>query len=287
MTTTTGTKPVAPKAVPDLPADLDAGLRRLKLATVHRTAADVLQVAKTQRWTPEEVLRTLVEAEIAARDASNTANRLKAAAFPVIKTLEGFDVAASSIPQATIDYLASLEWIRTQHNLAIIGPPGTGKSHVLIGLGHAAVHTGHKVRYFTAADLVDTLYRGLADNTVGTIIDTLLRADLVILVDLCRPREYADLWVTRRWSGVSVAGRDDFGIGFVGIVSSSGRPCRRRSTVLRDGGDGHVGNTEKGGTSNAVCAGLPLQVVGVGLHIGDGERFVEGARPTWPVDDGQ
>src|ERR1700736_1457310 len=156
MTTTAGTKTVAPKAVPDLPTDLDAGLRRLKLATVRRTAADVLQVAKTQRWTPEEVLRTLVEAEIAARDASNT----------------------------PIDSLASLEWIRTQHNLAIIGPPGTGKSHVLIGLGHAAVHTGHKVRYFTAADLVDTLYRGLADNTVGKIIDTLLRADLVIIDEI-------------------------------------------------------------------------------------------------------
>jgi DNA replication protein DnaC len=184
VTTTTGTNTVVPKAVPDLPADLDAGLRRLKLATVRRTAAEVLQVAKTQRWTPEEVLRTLVEAEIAARDASNTANRLKAAAFPVIKNLEGFDVAASSIPQATIDYLASLEWIRTQHNLAIIGPPGTGKSHVLIGLGHAAVHTGHKVRYFTAADLVDTLYRGLADNTVGKIIDTVLRADLVIIDEI-------------------------------------------------------------------------------------------------------
>jgi hypothetical protein len=50
---------------------------------------------------PEEVLRTLIEAEIAARDASNTANRLKAAAFPVAKTLEGFDMSASSIPQAT------------------------------------------------------------------------------------------------------------------------------------------------------------------------------------------
>jgi DNA replication protein DnaC len=181
MTTTTGTKAVAPTTIPPLAADLDAGLRRLKLATVRRTAAEVLHVAKTQRWTPEEVLRTLIEAEIAARDASNTANRLKAAAFPVLKTLEGFDVATSSIPQATLDYLASLEWIRAQHNLAIIGPPGTGKSHVLIGLGHAAVHADHKVRYFTAADLVDTLYRGLADNTVGKIIDTLLRADLVII----------------------------------------------------------------------------------------------------------
>ena len=123
MTTTAGTKAVAPSTIPPLAADLDAGLRRLKLATVRRTAPEVLLTAKTQRWTPEEVLRTLVEAEIAARDASNTANRLKAAAFPVIKTLEGFDVSASSIPQATVDYLASLEWIRAQHNLAIIGPP--------------------------------------------------------------------------------------------------------------------------------------------------------------------
>lgn len=78
----------------------------------------------------------------------------------------------------------SLEWVRAQHNLALIGPPGTGKSHTLIGLGHAAIHAGHKVRYLTAADLIDTLYRGLADNTVGKIIDNLLRADLVILDEI-------------------------------------------------------------------------------------------------------
>ncbi|WP_433206457.1 IS21-like element helper ATPase IstB [Nocardia sp. CA-107356] len=180
MTTTTRSKPAAPKSIPELSADLDAGLRRLKLATVRRQAAEVLHVAKTQRWTPEEVLRTLIEAELAARDVSNAANRLKAAAFPVTKTLDTFDVAVSSIPAATFDYLSSLEWVRAQHNLCLIGPPGTGKSHTLIGLGHAAVTAGLKVRYFTAADLIDTLYRGLADNTVGKVIDTILRADLVI-----------------------------------------------------------------------------------------------------------
>lgn len=124
---TTAAKPVAPSSAAPLAADLDAALRRLKLATVRRNAAEVLQVAKTQRWTPEEILRTLVEAEIAARDASNTANRLKAAAFPVTKTLDGFDVTGSSITAATFDYLSSLEWIRAQQNLAVIGPPGTGK----------------------------------------------------------------------------------------------------------------------------------------------------------------
>jgi DNA replication protein DnaC len=119
-------KPVAPLPVPQLAADLDAGLRRLKLAAIRRTAPEVLLTAKTQRWTPEEVLRTLVETELAARDASNIVNRLKAAGFPVAKTLESFDVAASSIPPKVFDYLSSLEWISAQQNLAIIGPAEAG-----------------------------------------------------------------------------------------------------------------------------------------------------------------
>src|SRR3981081_3559185 len=154
----TSTAAVPPVTAPELPADLTAGLRRLKLAAIRRTAPEVLLTAKTQRWTPEEVLRTLVETELAARDASNVVNRLKAAGFPVAKTLESFDVAASSITPKVFNYLSSLEWVRAQATLAIIGPAGTGKSHTLIALGIAAIHAGHKVRYFTAADLIETLY---------------------------------------------------------------------------------------------------------------------------------
>jgi DNA replication protein DnaC len=61
-----------------------------------------------------------------------------------------------------------------------VGPPGTGKSHCLVALGHAAVDAGYKVRYFVAVELVDWLYRGLADNSVGKVIESILRADLVI-----------------------------------------------------------------------------------------------------------
>ena len=101
--------------------------------------------------------------------------------FPVTKRLGSFDIASLSIRPKVFDYLSSLEWIRTQSNLAIIGPVGTGKSHTLIGLGVAAIHAGHKVRYFTAEDLIETLYRGLADNTVGKIIESLLRVELIIV----------------------------------------------------------------------------------------------------------
>jgi DNA replication protein DnaC len=169
---------------PPLPADLTEGLKRLKMAAMRRLAPELLVTAKTQRWKPEEFLRTLVQAEIAARDESNARTRRRQAAFPVTKTLEEFDVAASSIPPATFDYLASLEWVRATENLCLIGPAGTGKSHMLVALGIAAVQAGHRVRYFTAAELVETLYRGLADNSVGKVIDVLLRNDLVIVDEL-------------------------------------------------------------------------------------------------------
>jgi len=172
------------RSAPGLDADLVAGLKRLKLAAVRRLAPEVLLTAKTQRWTPEETSRTLIEAEIAARDASNTKTRLRTAGFPVTKTLDEFNVPVSSIPQPTFDYLASLEWITASENLCFVGPAGTGKSHMLIALGHAAVHHGLRVRYFAAADLVETLYRGLADNTVAKQIDTILRADMVIVDEL-------------------------------------------------------------------------------------------------------
>jgi DNA replication protein DnaC len=171
-------------APPPLAADLNAGLRRLKLAAVRRLAPELLVTARTQRWNPEEFLRTLIDAEITARDESNARTRMRTAAFPVIKRLEEFDVAASSIPRATFDYLASLEWIRAAENTCLIGPAGTGKSHVLVALGVAAVEAGHKVRYFTAAELVETLYRALADNSAGKVIDTLLRSDLIICDEL-------------------------------------------------------------------------------------------------------
>jgi len=169
---------------PPLAADLTEGLKRLKMAAMRRLAPELLRTAKTQRWAPEELLRTLVEAEITARDASNARTRLKTAAFPVIKTLDEFDRTVSTINPATLDYLASLEWISARENLCLVGPAGTGKSHLLVALGVAAVQAGHRVRYFTAAELVETLYRGLADNSVGKVIDTLLRHDLVLVDEL-------------------------------------------------------------------------------------------------------
>ncbi len=175
---------MAATTAPALPADLEQALKRLKLRRVRQIAPEILQTAKTQRWAPDELLRTLVEAEIAARDDSNLRNRLRTAGFPVAKTLDEFQLPASSVPKVTFDYLAGLEWLTAAENILLVGPPGTGKSHLLIALGHAAVHAGHRARYLTAAELVERLFAGLADNTVGRVIDTLLRHAFIVIDEL-------------------------------------------------------------------------------------------------------
>ena len=171
-------------AAAPLDADLEAGLKRLKLSTIRKAAPEVLLTAKTQRWAPEETLRVLVDLEIESRDRSNTRNRMAAARFPIVKTFDEFNIAESSIPPPSHDYLITLDWIGRADNLCLVGPAGTGKTHYLIALGQAAVEAGHKVRYFTAIELVEQLYRAVADNTVGRTIETVCRNELIIVDEI-------------------------------------------------------------------------------------------------------
>jgi DNA replication protein DnaC len=167
-----------------LDPELEAGLRRLRLRGMRELAPELLQTAKTQRWPPHELLATLVREELASRDASNERARIKAAGFPAHKTLDSFDLKASQLPRPTFEFLASLEWLDRNDNLCLAGPAGIGKSHLAQALGRAAITAGRKVRFFPADQLVEALYRGLADNTVGKLIERLLRHDLVVIDDL-------------------------------------------------------------------------------------------------------
>jgi hypothetical protein len=125
---------------PALAPDLHAGLRRLKLAAMRALAPELLVTAKTQRWAPEELLRTLVEAEICARDASNARHRLKAAAFPVAKTLEEFDVACSRVLSYVTRWRLTLSGARlTANDLTPMALPLDG-SHVIGQAGQLRLH---------------------------------------------------------------------------------------------------------------------------------------------------
>ena len=77
----------------------------------------------------------------------------KAAGFPTGKTFDSWDETISSIPPPTQRSLQTLEWIANHENLVVCGPSGTGKSHLLEALGHAAIDAGHHVAWFSLESL--------------------------------------------------------------------------------------------------------------------------------------
>lgn len=173
-----------PPAAPPIPAELDQVLRRLRLPYVRHQAAEVLATAKAQRWDPTEVLRVLLEAEAAGRDEATKRSRRKSAGFPSGKTLDAWDPDASSIPAPTQQALTTLEWVGRAENLAVCGPSGTGKSHFVEALGHAAIDAGMKVLWFTLETLTATIGRAKADASIPRTVARLTRADLIVVDDI-------------------------------------------------------------------------------------------------------
>ena len=145
-------------AAPPLAPDLTEGLRRLKLAAMRRLAPELLLTAKTQRWAPEELLRTLVEAEISARDASNARTRAEGRRVPGDQDPGRIRPGRLLGPAGHLR-LPGLAGMDHRRREPVPGRAAwTGKSHLLVALGAAAVATGHKVRYYTAAELTETAW---------------------------------------------------------------------------------------------------------------------------------
>jgi len=135
------TRPTAPP----IPEELDRLLRRMRLPYLRKTAPDVLATARAQRWDPAEVLRVLINEEVVGRDAATRRMRRKTAAFPTGKTFSSWRPEESSIPEPTQNALTTLEWIGRHENLVVAGPSGTGKSHFVEGLAHAAIEADLRV----------------------------------------------------------------------------------------------------------------------------------------------
>jgi DNA replication protein DnaC len=159
-------------------------LRQLRLPHMRRHAPDVLATAKAQRWEPAEAMRALLAEELAGRQASSINTRRAAAGFPTGKTFDTWDETVSSIPTPTQRSLATLEWIDRHENLVVCGPSGTGKTHLLEALGHAAIDHGCHVQWFSLEALGALVHRHRADGTTTRAIRHLIRADLICVDDI-------------------------------------------------------------------------------------------------------
>ena len=169
---------------PPLPPELAAVLHRLRLPYVRRAAPEVLAVARAQRWEPAEVLRVLLVEEATGRDEATRAMRRRMALFPSGKTLDSWRESESAIPLPTQRALATLEWLTRAENLVLAGPSGTGKTHFVEGLAHAAIEAGRRVAWFSLESLTTTIGRARVDGSVARVVARICRADLIVVDDI-------------------------------------------------------------------------------------------------------
>lgn len=157
----------------------------LRMPTLNQRYAELAVSAEKQQLSYLGYLAELLLTECDERDRKRADRRIKAAGFPRSKWLQDFDFEANpNINAATLHSLAGCGWIRNREPLCLIGDSGTGKSHLLIGLGAAAAMAGFRVRYVLATQLVNELVEASNEKVLTKTIAKYGRVDLLCIDEL-------------------------------------------------------------------------------------------------------
>jgi len=132
--------------------------RALKAPSLAGAVQRLAERARAESWSHEEFLAACLQREVAAREAHGGEGRIRAARLPARKSLEEFDFDHQrSLKREVITHLGTLDFVTARENVVFLGPPGTGKTHLAIGLGIRACQAGHRVLFATAAQWVGRL----------------------------------------------------------------------------------------------------------------------------------
>jgi DNA replication protein DnaC len=140
-------------------------LQRLKLFKIHERLESLLQDASTQELTYADFLERLLAEEVAAKQEKHVTMRTAMARFPSRKTFESFDFGFQpSIDRKKLQELATCRFIDHGDNLVLLGPPGTGKTHLAVAVGLKAIPQGYRTLFTSAMRLIATLTKAYAAN---------------------------------------------------------------------------------------------------------------------------
>ena len=164
---------------------IESAARALHLPTVRQQADSLADAALRDRLSHRAYLAELLSAELEDRNARRRERRIREARFPRLKYLADFDLAAApSVDPARLSALERGDWIDAADPVVLLGDSGTGKSHLLIGLGIAACQRGLRVRYTTAAALVNELAEATDEQQLSRLVARYGRLDLLCLDEL-------------------------------------------------------------------------------------------------------
>jgi DNA replication protein DnaC len=177
---TTGAR--SSSAARDLGGEVAFLTRALKAPTLRESVPRLAQRARAENWSHEEFLVACLQREVAARESHGGEERIRAARFPARKSLEEFDFDhARGLKRETIAHLGTLDFVAAKDNVVFLGPPGTGKTHLAIGLAIRACQAGHRVAFATAAQWVDRLAAALHTGKLQTELIRLGRYPLLVV----------------------------------------------------------------------------------------------------------
>lgn len=164
---------------------LEAYLKRLRLPAIGRHYQELARQAAQGNLPYEAFLLALVEMEAQQREENAHQKRLRMARFPVIKSLDQFDFTTlPSLNKALVLDLAQGGYLDKRENLILMGNSGTGKTHLATALGLIACQQGRKVRFFTAAGLINQLTEAQASLRLSYLERTLAQMDLLIIDEI-------------------------------------------------------------------------------------------------------
>ena len=165
-------------------------LTELRLPTIKRLWAELAEQSNREGWPAERLLHTLLGHEMAERETRRLMRARADSQLPPGKSLAEFDFAAvPSVSKAHVMALAEADsWISQGHNLLAFGPPGTGKTHLLAGIGHALIDRGLKVLFMRTSELVQRLQAARRDLRLPAELAKLDRFDVIILDDFSYAR---------------------------------------------------------------------------------------------------
>lgn len=164
---------------------LDAQLLYLRLPNIRQHAAEKARHAASQGWDHLRYLAHLVEIETLARHDKSAQRRVRAARFPVIKTLDTFDWNwPTKIPRQAIESFLTLQFLDRHENLLFFGNPGLGKTHLATAIGYAAALAGKSVLFANSIDVVNRLQNALASHSLPAALRQYAAPQLLILDEL-------------------------------------------------------------------------------------------------------
>ena len=157
-------------------------LRKLRLPTFHSEYDKLARQCATENKDHIQYLLRLCELELIERERRMIERRIKAAKFPATKSLDSFDFKViPSLNKVLTMQLARCEFVDLRQNVIALGPSGTGKTHIVLGLGLAACQKGLKVRFTTAAALVHELIEAIDERRLQRLQKQLVSQDLLII----------------------------------------------------------------------------------------------------------